>query len=158
MEKEGLAQQLADMVFKPKTPSIAPFKGATLLILRFLFINGNGYSAQIAKHCSITAARSCQILQELERKGIIESSNKKGDCTYCAGTGRKNYGTAVAQCIYCAGTGKLKEKTYPIVYRIAENARPAIFSIFNAIYEINMHTNEKAEAAEIAKQVIEQKI
>ncbi len=148
MREEGLGAELADMVFRPKTPNIAPFKGATLLVLRYLFINGHGYSAQIAKHCKITAARSCQILQELERKGIIESSNKNGDCSYCAGTGRKNYGTAVALCIYCSGSGKLKEKTYPIIYRISEKARPAIFNIFNAIYEINMHTNEKKELLE----------
>ncbi|MFH1257328.1 MAG: hypothetical protein ABIG96_04605 [Candidatus Micrarchaeota archaeon] len=152
MQDIGLAEQLADMVFKPKTPSIAPFRGATLTVLRYLFINGNGYSAQIAKHCKITAARSCQVLNELEGKGIIESSNKEGDCTYCAGTGRKNYGTAVAQCIYCTGSGKLKVKTYPIVYRISENSRPAIFNIFNAIYEINRNAAEKAE---IGKQAIE---
>ncbi|MFH1751078.1 MAG: hypothetical protein ABH863_05340 [Candidatus Micrarchaeota archaeon] len=143
MQGKDVASQLADMAFKPKAPSISPFKGATLLVLRYLFINGSGYSAQIAKSCKITAARSCQILQELEAKSIIESSNKTGNCSYCAGTGRKNYGTASAQCIYCAGSGKFKEKTYPIIYRIAENARPAIFSIFNAIYEINMHVSQK---------------
>ncbi len=154
MGNEAIAQQLADMVFKPRTPNISPFKGATLLVLRYLFINGSGYSAQISKHCKITAARSCQILQELESKGIIDSSNRSGDCSYCAGTGRKNYGTSIAHCIYCSGSGKLKEKTYPIVYRIAEKARPAIFNIFNAIYEINAHTAERAEnaaAAESAK-------
>ncbi|MEK6954581.1 MAG: hypothetical protein AABX01_06220 [Candidatus Micrarchaeota archaeon] len=145
MQSDSVATQLAEMAFKPKAPNISPFKGATLLVLRYLFINGNGYSAQIAKHSKITAARSCQVLGELETKGIIESSNKSGDCSYCAGTGRKNYGTASAQCIYCAGTGKFKQKTYPIIYRIAENARPALFSIFNAIYEINMHVAEKKE-------------
>ncbi|HLC48682.1 MAG TPA: hypothetical protein VJI13_06420 [Candidatus Norongarragalinales archaeon] len=137
------------MAFKPKAPNISPFRGATLLVLRYLFINGNGYSAQIAKSCKITAARSCQILNDLERKGIIGSSNKSGECGYCAGTGRKNYGTASAQCIYCSGSGKLKEKTYPVIYRISENARPALFNIFNAIYEINMHVVEgKGQALE----------
>lgn len=143
MQNDSVASQLAEMAFKPKAPNISPFKGATLLVLRYLFINGNGYSAQIAKSCKITAARSCQILKDLEAKNIIESSNRSGDCGYCAGTGRKNYGTASAGCIYCAGTGKFKEKTYPIIYRIAENARPAIFNIFNAIYEINMHVSER---------------
>lgn len=146
MKDDSVASQLAEMAFRPKAPSIAPFKGATLLVLRYLFINGQGYSAQIAKSCKITAARSCQILKELEGKGIIGSSNKSGDCGYCAGTGRKNYGTASAQCIYCAGSGKFKQKTYPIIYRIADNARPAIFNIFNAIYEINMHATEMRQA------------
>ncbi|MBI5224798.1 hypothetical protein HY989_02920 [Candidatus Micrarchaeota archaeon] len=146
MQDESVALQLAEMAFKPKTPNVSPFKGATLMVLRYLFINGNGYSAKIAKHCKITSARSCQVLNELDSKGIIESSNKTGDCSYCMGTGRKNYGTAVASCIYCQGLGKLKEKTYPIVYRISEKARPAIFSIFNAIYEININVAEKKEA------------
>lgn len=87
------------------------------------------------------------MLNELEGKGIIESSNRSGDCTYCAGTGRKNYGTAVAQCIYCSGSGRLKEKTYPIIYNISERARPAIFSIFNAIYEINANVEGRKEEA-----------
>jgi hypothetical protein len=145
------------MVFKPKAANISPFKGATLLILRHLFINGHGYSAQIAKSCKITAARSCQILGDLEGKGIVESSNKSGDCSYCAGTGRKNYGTASAQCIYCTGTGKLKVKTYPIIYRISEKARPSIFNIFNAIYEINKNTVEKKEE-DMTNKAIEQAI
>jgi hypothetical protein len=153
MENGTVAQQLADMVFKPKTPNISPFKGATLLVLRHLFINGQGYSAQIAKSCKITAARSCQILGELEQKGIIESSNKSGDCSYCAGTGRKNYGTAVAECLYCTGTGKLKVKTYPIIYHISENARPAIFNIFNAIYEINRNTVERKDIAQDSRAI-----
>ena len=96
MQSETVAAQLAEMAFKPKIPNVSPFKGATLMILRYLFINGSGYSAKIAKHSKITSARACQVLNDLDSKGIIESSNKTGDCGYCIGTGRKNYGTASA--------------------------------------------------------------
>ena len=125
-------------VVKAKTPNISPFKGATLMVLRYLFINGSGYSAQIAKQCKLTPARVCQVVADLEGKGLIGSSSKVMDCSYCASTGRKNYGTKYAECIYCAGSGKLKEKTYPIIYRIRDESKPAVASVFNAIYEINM--------------------
>ncbi|MBU1197252.1 hypothetical protein KJ765_01940 [Candidatus Micrarchaeota archaeon] len=124
---------------RTKTPSISPFKGATLMVLRFLFINGQGYPTQIARHCKITAARSCQVLKDLEKKGVVQSTCKEENCRYCDATGRKNYGTQAADCIYCKGSGTLKEKTYPLVYRIAEKSKPAVFNVFNAIYEISLH-------------------
>jgi len=139
-------QEIADrMEVKGKSPSISPFKGATLTVLRFLFINGEGYSSQIAKLSKLTPARVCQVLKELEGKGIVGSSSKISDCGYCAGTGRKNYGTKAAECIYCVGSGKLKEKSYPVIYRIEERSKNAIYNIFNAIYDINSAAIEKAE-------------
>jgi hypothetical protein len=119
-----------------RTPSVSPFRGATLLVLRFLYINKSGYASQIAKHCQITAARACQVLKELEAKGLAESTSHEADCRYCAGTGRKNYGTQSASCIYCEA-GKTREKTYPLFYRIPEAAQPALAGMFNAIYEIS---------------------
>lgn len=136
--------QLQSFEQKTKVPSIAPFRGASLLVLRFLYINGSGYPAQIAKHCGITSARACQVLQDLELKGIAESSTREGECTYCTGTGRKNYGTSVAQCIYCEGSGRLRHKTYPVIYRVSEHSKTAVQSVFNAIYEINMIQKEPA--------------
>lgn len=135
---DGFASEAALAV---KTPSISPFKGATLLVLRFLYINKSGYASQIAKHCQITAARACQVLKELEGKGLVESTTREADCRYCAGTGRKNYGTQSASCIYCDG-GKTKEKTYPLFYRISESAKPALAGMFNAIYEISAQQKE----------------
>ncbi len=143
--KEATLMQVVERNARAKTPSISPFKGATLLALRFLFINGQGYPAQIARHCHITAARACQVLKELEEKGVVCNSTKVQDCGYCMATGRKNYGTQAAECIYCRGTGKLQEKTYPLLYRITEEAKPAVFNVFNAIYEIGLHQHKQAE-------------
>lgn len=146
--EERTLMEFVERNARTKTPSISPFKGATLLVLRFLFINNTGYSAQIARHCKITAARACQVLKELEEKGVVTSTSKVSDCNYCAGTGRKNYGTQAAECIYCRGNGKLTEKTYPLVYRIAETAKPAVFNVFNAIYEISLAQHRHNASAE----------
>ncbi len=133
---DGFASAAAETAVLVRTPSISPFKGATLLVLRFLYINHSGYASQIAKHCSITAARACQVLKELEGKGLVESTTREADCRYCAGTGRKNYGTQSASCIYCEN-GRATEKTYPLFYRITDSAKPALAGMFNAIYEIS---------------------
>ena len=79
-----------------------------------------------------------ELRKDLEAKGLIGSSSKVMDCSYCSSTGRKNYGTKDAECIYCSGSGRIKEKTYPVIYRIREESKPAVSSVFNAIYEINM--------------------
>ncbi|MFH1199570.1 MAG: helix-turn-helix domain-containing protein [Candidatus Micrarchaeota archaeon] len=133
---DGFAAAAAAAPFTVRTPSISPFKGATLLVLRFLYINKSGYASQIARHCQITAARACQVLKEMELKGLVESTTTEKDCRYCAGTGRKNYGTQSAGCIYCEN-GKTTEKTYPLFYRITDSAAPAVAGVFNAIYEIS---------------------
>ncbi len=150
LAQEKTMLEMVERSTRSKTPNISPFKGATLMVLRFLFINGSGYPAQIARHCQITSARACQVLKDLEGKDIVASSSKVQDCGYCAGTGRKNYGTQAAGCIYCHGKGKLAEKTYPIVFRISEGAKPALLNVFNAIYEIGLHQNKEPGESTVA--------
>ncbi|MFH1107354.1 MAG: helix-turn-helix domain-containing protein [Candidatus Micrarchaeota archaeon] len=140
---DGFVAAAAQPVQLARTPSISPFKGATLLVLRFLYINNSGYASQIAKHCGVTAARACQVLKDLEGKALVESTSRETDCRYCAGTGRKNYGTQSASCIYCEN-GRTKEKTYPLFYRITDSSRPAVAGMFNAIYEISAGVQPKA--------------
>ncbi len=138
---DGFASAAAEAAVAVRTPSISPFKGATLLVLRFLYINKSGYASQMAKHCNITAARACQVLKDLEGKGLVESTTRESDCRYCMGTGRKNYGTQSASCIYCEN-GRTTEKTYPLFYRITDSAKPALAGMFNAIYEISARQKE----------------
>ena len=142
-----VAKELTSEIIIP--PSIGPFNGTRLLLLRFLMVNKVGYASQIAKYCKITTARASQILKELEALKIVESTSREMDCRYCNSTGRKNFGTKQGICIFCKGTGRMKEKTYPLFYRISGNCEKALLDIFKGISSITLNVaKEKAEAPE----------
>ncbi len=104
-------------------------------ILKFLFLNGSCYPAQIAKKLELSRAWVSRALKEMHRAGYVEATIDIKKCSFCHGDGHGIDGKE-GKCVFCEGRGEMEVKSYPIFYRVPDTLAPHVLGLIRATVDM----------------------